>query len=101
MNRDRYDGNGNLTKRGLVEGSQIGAKGEVALVFGKSIMDTLDYDCLSEYPNLPNVSLDNLSHVLVSTDEEILPTKEILNQNSLTAEVTTRKSWVTSHYNHE
>jgi len=100
VTRDKYDGNGNLHEKGLVEGLSIGAVGfEVALVFNQSIMDLPDYDCLGEYPNLPTIPFDKLTNVLVRNEEDKPRAQNIIDINNLSADVKTRDEWAASAYN--
>lgn len=94
MTRDKYDGEGNLRDKGLVDGLSIGAAGlEVALVFDPSIIDLPDYDCIGKYPNLPTIPLDKLNAVLVRNQDDAVRAKGIVDKYNLNAEVKTREEW--------
>lgn len=98
MTRDEYNSDGKLIRRGLVEGVQIGAISEVALVFDESVMDLSDYDNLGHYPNLPTIPFDKLKCVLVGGEDDKPRAQEILESHNLSADVKTRSEWSVSVY---
>jgi len=98
MTRDEYNGDGKLVRRGLVEGVQIGAISEVALVFDESAMDLPDYDNLGHYPNLTTIPFDRLKCVLVGGEEDKLHAQEILESHNLSVDVKTKDEWTASVY---
>ena len=98
MTRDEYNNDGKLIRKGLVEGVQIGAISEVALVFDESVMDLPDYDNLGHYPNLSTIPFDKLKCVLVGDEGDKPHVQEILENHNLSADIKTRDEWSASVY---
>jgi hypothetical protein len=91
--RDHYDAQGQLRQPGLVGSNTLGVAGDAALVFDESIMDDPEYGSIDTYPNVPSVSLDKLRAVALENEADMPRITELLEQNGIQAEVTTREEW--------
>jgi hypothetical protein len=101
MTRDSYDEDGNLLRAGINQSSAgIGSRaGSMTFVFDESIMDAPDYDCCSDWPDIPQAPLDNVYAVLVNEASEIPNVQHLFAEKGMAMNVMLRSEWLKRYKN--
>lgn len=98
MTKDIYNNKGELVRSGLepYSLSTLGpgsGKGAV-LVFNPKIIEQESYDAIGTYPTIDNAPVTTIEAILVDKPEEIIITKQILQENNILIPIRLRNDWL-------